>query len=63
LVYPDRDYYTKTDSGSAVIRANYLMHVRKDFVLAGESEEKAKGSADQVMAIETALAKGFAHAG
>ena len=57
LGLPDRDYYTKTDSGSAVIRANYLMHIRKDFVLAGESEEKAKASADQVMAIETALAK------
>ena len=57
LGLPDRDYYTKTDSGSAVIRANYLTHIRKDFVLAGESEEKAKASADQVMAIETALAK------
>ena len=57
LGLPDRDYYTKTDSGSAVIRANYLMHVRKSLELAGESPEKARASADQVMAIESALAK------
>jgi putative endopeptidase len=57
LGLPDRDYYTKTDSGSAVIRANYLTHVRKSFELAGESADQAKADADKVMAIESALAK------
>jgi putative endopeptidase len=57
LGLPDRDYYTKTDSGSAVIRANYVAHMGRMFQLAGESEAQAKADADKVMAIETALAR------
>jgi putative endopeptidase len=57
LGLPDRDYYTKTDSGSAVIRTNYLMHARRMFELAGESAEQASADADRMMALETALAR------
>lgn len=57
LGLPDRDYYTKTDSGSAVIRANYVAHMGRMFQLAGETDAQAKSDADKVMAIETALAR------
>jgi putative endopeptidase len=56
LGLPDRDYYTKTDSGSAVIRANYVAHMRKMFQLAGETEDQAEADSKRVMALETALA-------
>ena len=57
LGLPDRDYYTKTDSGSAVIRANYLAYVRRMFELSGETADEARADADHVMAIESALAR------
>jgi len=56
LGLPDRDYYTKTDSGSAVIRKNYVAHMRKMFQLAGETEDQAEADSKKVMALETALA-------
>lgn len=57
LGLPDRDYYTKTDEKSAKLRAAYVQHISKMFVLLGETEANAKKAADKVMAIETALAK------
>jgi putative endopeptidase len=58
LGLPDRDYYLKEDGKSKEIRARYLQHVEKVFELAGESQEMAKKSAETVMRMETALAKG-----
>jgi predicted metalloendopeptidase len=56
LGLPDRDYYTKTDSASAALRKEYLAHMARVFVLAGESEASAAKHADDVMALENALA-------
>jgi endothelin-converting enzyme/putative endopeptidase len=57
LGLPDRDYYTKDDERSKKIRDQYVEHMEKMFVLAGDSPEKAKSESASVMAIETALAK------
>jgi putative endopeptidase len=53
----DRDYYLKTDAKSVELRAAYLRHVANMFRLAGDEEAAAALNADQVMAVETALAK------
>ena len=57
LGLPDRDYYTRTDEKSAQLRTDYLAHVAKMFVLAGDSEDKANAEAKTVMDLETVLAK------
>ncbi len=57
LGLPDRDYYFKTDAKSVEQRAKYLEHVKKMFVLAGETAAQAATHATAVMTIETALAK------
>jgi endothelin-converting enzyme/putative endopeptidase len=57
LGLPERDYYTRTDAKSLQTRQQYLAHVRKIFVLAGEPDAQAARDADTVMAIETRLAK------
>jgi len=57
LGLPDRDYYTKTDSASTALRTEYVAHVARVFALAGEDAAAASAHADQVMALETALAK------
>jgi putative endopeptidase len=53
----DRDYYLKTDAKSVELRAAYLRHVANMFRLLGDAPAAAAENADQVMAIETALAK------
>jgi putative endopeptidase len=57
LGLPERDYYFRTDAKSEEQRKQYVDHVRKMFVLAGEPEEQAAKDANTVMAIETRLAK------
>ena len=57
LGLPERDYYTRTDAKSVEQRKQYVEHVQKMFVLAGESEAQAARDAEIVMAIETRLAK------
>ena len=57
LGLPDRDYYLSDDSRSKEIRASYLKHMIKMFVLAGSTAEQASKDADVVMKIETELAK------
>jgi putative endopeptidase len=54
---PERDYYTRTDPKSVEQRGQYLDHVARMLVLAGEPETKARKDADTVLAIETRLAK------
>ncbi len=57
LGLPDRDYYTKDDARSKELRTKYVQHVAKMFELIGEPAAKAKGDAETVMRMETALAK------
>ena len=57
LGLPERDYYTRTDAKSVEQRQQYVTHVARIFVLAGETETQAAKDAETVMAIETRLAK------
>ncbi|HUB30345.1 MAG TPA: M13 family metallopeptidase [Terracidiphilus sp.] len=57
LGLPERDYYMRTDPKSVEQRGQYVDHVRKMFVLAGESDAQAQKDAQTVLAIETELAK------
>ncbi len=57
LGLPDRDYYVKDDDKSKQIRTDYLAHVTAMFTLVGETPEAAGKHAQQVMEIETRLAK------
>jgi putative endopeptidase len=53
----DRDQYTRTTDKEKAIREAYVAHVTRMMGLAGYSERDAKKVADDVMAIETELAK------
>ncbi|MGB9409256.1 MAG: M13 family metallopeptidase [Terracidiphilus sp.] len=57
LGLPERDYYTRTDAKSVEQRQQYVAHVKKIFVLAGEPEAQAAQDAEIVLAIETRLAR------
>ncbi len=57
LGLPERDYYTRTDAKSVEQRKDYVEHVSKIFVLAGEPEAQANKDANTVLATETRLAK------
>ncbi len=57
LGLPDRDYYTKTDDRSKMIRDQYLKHVAKMFELMGDDPGKAASEAQTIMALETKLAE------
>ena len=58
LSLPDRDYYLTQDDRSKELRAQYVEHVAKMFVLLGDTPEKDATEAADVMRIETALASG-----
>ena len=57
LGLPERDYYTRPDSKSVEQRKQYVDHVHKIFVLAGEPDAQSAKDADTVLALETRLAK------
>ncbi len=57
LGLPERDYYTRTDAKSVEQRQQYVDHVHKMFVLAGEPDAQARKDAESVLALETRLAK------
>ena len=57
LGLPERDYYTKTDDKSIVLRKQYQAHVARMFGLVGDSPQEAQREAVAVMRMETALAK------
>ena len=57
LGLPDRDYYTKTDDKSKMIRDEYLKHVAKMFVLMGDEPAKAEAAAKMILALETKFAE------
>jgi putative endopeptidase len=54
---PDRDYYIDDSPHYAEIRKQYVAHMVKMFVLAGDTQEQAAKEAAAAMKIETALAK------
>jgi len=56
LGLPDRDYYSKTDPKSVEIRQKYVDHMTRMFGMLGDDATAARKYAEQVMAIETALA-------
>ncbi len=57
LGLPDRDYYTKDDPKSQELREGYRSLVAAMLEISGDSPEKAKASANVVMALETKLAE------
>jgi putative endopeptidase len=57
LGLPDRDYYTNDDERSKQIRDEYVKHMAKMFVLAGDDPDRAAAEAGTVMSIETKLAE------
>ena len=56
LGLPDRDYYTRPDSGSAALRDQYREHMEHMFALVGVGTMQAEAAASRVLALETALA-------
>jgi endothelin-converting enzyme/putative endopeptidase len=58
LGLPDRDYYLREDPKSVKLRQEYVTHIQKMLVLAGQSPAQAAAGAQTVMRIETDLAKG-----
>jgi predicted metalloendopeptidase len=57
LGLPDRDYYVDDDARSKAIRTQYLDHIGRMMQLAGKKPAEAKQAADDVIALETDLAK------
>jgi len=57
LGLPDRDYYTKTDDKSKQIREQYVQHIAKMLVLAGDDSAKASAEAKDILDLETKLAE------
>jgi putative endopeptidase len=57
LGLPDRDNYVDDGARSKEIRTQYLGHIGRMMQLAGKTPADAKKAADDVMAIETGLAK------
>jgi putative endopeptidase len=57
LSLPDRDYYIVDNKRFQEIRKQYVEHVTKMFILAGDTPEQAAKEAAAVLEIETVLAK------
>jgi predicted metalloendopeptidase len=57
LGLPDRDYYLDDDAKTKDIRAFYRGHVERMFTLAGDKPAAAKKAVDDVMRIETEVAR------
>jgi putative endopeptidase len=58
MALPDRDYYLKDDAASVTLRGQYREHVQRIFELAGDAPGAAASEAADVLAFETALARG-----
>jgi len=55
----DRDYYLKEDDRSKDIRAKYVEHTAKMFMLTGIDESTSKNYAERILAFETEWAANF----
>lgn len=56
LSLPDRSYYFDQDERTTEIRAKFLEHLEKMFMIMNYDEPKAKAAAAEMMKLETALA-------
>ncbi|MEO8710733.1 MAG: M13 family metallopeptidase [Parafilimonas sp.] len=54
---PDRDYYLKNDARSKLIRDAYVKYVTDMFKMVGDDEAVAQTKAQNILGLETALAK------
>ncbi len=61
LGLPERDYYTRTDAKSVEQRRQYVEHVHKIFVLAGEPDAEAAKDADTVLGHRDTAGQGVPH--
>jgi putative endopeptidase len=57
LSLPDRTYYIDMDPRTVMVREKFVTHVMNMFRIMGQDEVTAKKSADQLMKLETSLAK------
>ncbi|HRH63936.1 MAG TPA: M13 family metallopeptidase N-terminal domain-containing protein, partial [Bacteroidia bacterium] len=57
LGLPERDYYSNSDTRTIEIRNAYQQHIQNMFVLAGEKSEDAKLKSQQILSLETSIAK------
>ncbi|MGB9147009.1 MAG: M13 family metallopeptidase [Acidobacteriaceae bacterium] len=57
LGLPEKDYYLRTDAKSVETRQQYVAHLAKVLELLGDSQSAAQSQAQNVMDLETALAK------
>jgi putative endopeptidase len=57
LGLPNRDYYVNTDTRTVNIRKEYVRHVGAMLALLGDDTTEAKKESDEVMQIETSLAR------
>lgn len=57
LSLPDRNYYIDMDSRTVMIREKFVAHLMNMFMIMGQDEVAAKKSANQMMKLETSLAK------
>ena len=57
LSLPDRDYYVRKDDASEALRQDFLAHVARQFVLAGEPSASAAADASATLAVEASLAE------
>jgi len=54
---PEREYYFKTDSATEKIRTAYIKHIAKVLTMSGEDSVSANKSAQNILALETNMAK------
>jgi len=57
LGLPERDYYFRTGEAAEKTRQQYVQHITNTLKLMGESESQAAKDAQEIMQLETALAK------
>jgi putative endopeptidase len=57
LSLPDKRYYFDADSAAMMIRQKFVMHASSMFKIFGYHDVKAKQAAENLMTLETALAK------
>ena len=57
LGLPERDYYLKDDADSKKIRDAYLVHIANTLILIGTPNADATAQSEQILALETRLAK------
>src|ERR1041385_920008 len=57
LSLPDRNYYIDNDGRAVMIRQKFVQHLNAMFKILGYDDTRAKDAADNLMKLETAIAK------